>query len=173
MKKAIDLGIKILTIVGDSRIAIQQICGIILCHKPNLKLLLAEVESLKAHFTRVRFLHVGRAYNQAANYLAKKAKEEGSDHQVSDPLEMENLKTFNSLSEAILRSAGFRGAQQYKKARRLQLARRRKSTAKLSTDEHQETNNAECLPVTTRTKQTSRGNQLSHRSSPPKRRSRK
>ncbi|KAE9195575.1 hypothetical protein PF002_g23284 [Phytophthora fragariae] len=58
-----------LVVVGDSRIVIQQVQGLINCHQPNLQRKLAECEAMKEHFTSLRLVHVKRDFNQAADYI--------------------------------------------------------------------------------------------------------
>ncbi|KAE9268466.1 hypothetical protein PR003_g31436, partial [Phytophthora rubi] len=61
-----------LVVVGDSRIVIQQVQGLINCHQPNLQRKLAECEAMKEHFTSLRLVHVKRDFNQAADYITSK-----------------------------------------------------------------------------------------------------
>ncbi|KAE9267842.1 hypothetical protein PF001_g29911 [Phytophthora fragariae] len=61
-----------LVVVGDSRIVIQQVQGLINCHQPNLQRKLAECEAMKEHFTSLRFVHVKRDFNKAADYITSK-----------------------------------------------------------------------------------------------------
>jgi hypothetical protein len=98
-----------MTLVGDSRIAIQQITGAIQCHKSNLKLLLAEVERLTPSFGDLRFLHFGRAFNQSADHLAQKSKTEKQSWSVNNLTEIENLKTLNSYQEVVYAPPHFEG----------------------------------------------------------------
>ncbi|OWZ01772.1 reverse transcriptase [Phytophthora megakarya] len=50
--------------VGDSRIVIQQVQGLINCNQPNLQRRLASCEALTAKFDSVRLVHVKRDFNQ-------------------------------------------------------------------------------------------------------------
>ncbi|KAE9316774.1 hypothetical protein PR003_g18641 [Phytophthora rubi] len=61
-----------LVVVGDSRIVIQQVQGLINCNQPNLQRRLSEVGMLKEKFTSMRLAHIKREYNQAADYVTSK-----------------------------------------------------------------------------------------------------
>ncbi|KAE9309856.1 hypothetical protein PF008_g20590 [Phytophthora fragariae] len=61
-----------LVVVGDSRIVIQQVQGLINCHQPNLQRKLAECEAMKEYFTSLRLVHVKRDFNQTADYITSK-----------------------------------------------------------------------------------------------------
>ncbi|OWY94203.1 hypothetical protein PHMEG_00036137 [Phytophthora megakarya] len=65
-------GIQDIVVVGDSRIVIQQVQGLINCNQPNLQRRLAECETLKKRFQTVRLVHMKREFNQAADYLTSK-----------------------------------------------------------------------------------------------------
>ncbi|OWZ10209.1 LOW QUALITY PROTEIN: hypothetical protein PHMEG_00016972 [Phytophthora megakarya] len=65
-------GIQDIVVVGDSRIVIQQVQGLINCNQPNLQRRLAECEALKKRFQTVRLVHMKREFNQAADYLTSK-----------------------------------------------------------------------------------------------------
>ena len=64
-----------LIIVGDSRLAIQQSMMVIACKNGSLHLQLAHHKKLVEKFSSVRFLHVMRCYNAAADTLATGALE--------------------------------------------------------------------------------------------------
>ncbi|GMF33637.1 unnamed protein product [Phytophthora fragariaefolia] len=64
-----------LIIVGDSRLAIQQSMGVMACKKEALQLELARHKKLTDQLSSVRYLHVLRHYNAAADALATEALE--------------------------------------------------------------------------------------------------
>ena len=73
--EAINLGIKDITIFGDSRIAIQQTNDTIRCNKTNLQVLMNQVNKLKEQFSSIKIIHIARKYNAAADHLATIAKD--------------------------------------------------------------------------------------------------
>ncbi|KAE9294553.1 hypothetical protein PR003_g24231 [Phytophthora rubi] len=80
-----------LVVVGDSRIVIQQVQGLINCNQPNLQRRLSEVGIPKERFTSMRLVHVKREYNQAADYLTSKTLALGTSWQTEDPEELKQL----------------------------------------------------------------------------------
>ncbi|OWZ03715.1 hypothetical protein PHMEG_00024503 [Phytophthora megakarya] len=72
---ALEHGAKDLVIVGDSRLAIQQLLGVIACRKDSLMTLLNRHRELVAKLKSVRYLHVVREYNTVADSLAGEALE--------------------------------------------------------------------------------------------------
>ncbi|OWZ02405.1 reverse transcriptase [Phytophthora megakarya] len=70
--------VKELVAVGDSRIVVQLIHGLINCNQPNLQRRLAEYEDLRKNFVSVKLIHVKREFNQAADYLTSKTLNPGS-----------------------------------------------------------------------------------------------
>ena len=58
-----------LTFMGDYRLAIQQSMGVIVCKKDSLQVMLSLHNELVAQFNSVRYLHVIRCYNAAADTL--------------------------------------------------------------------------------------------------------
>ncbi|OWZ10345.1 LOW QUALITY PROTEIN: reverse transcriptase [Phytophthora megakarya] len=79
-------------VVGDSRIVIQQVQGLINCNQPHLQRRLAEYGVLREKFKSVRLVHVKREYNQAADYLTSKTLAAGESWVVTDPAEMTHLE---------------------------------------------------------------------------------
>ncbi|GMF42367.1 unnamed protein product [Phytophthora fragariaefolia] len=63
-------GVTDLVVVGDSRLAIQQSLGVIVCLKESLLTQLNIHRELVARFQSVRYLHVTREYNASADSLA-------------------------------------------------------------------------------------------------------
>ncbi|GMF60278.1 unnamed protein product [Phytophthora fragariaefolia] len=72
---ALERGLTDLIIVGDSRLAIQQSMGVMACKKEALQLELARHKKLTDQLSSVRYLHVLRHYNAAADSLATEALE--------------------------------------------------------------------------------------------------
>ncbi|OWY97566.1 hypothetical protein PHMEG_00031875 [Phytophthora megakarya] len=72
---ALQHGAEHLIIVGDSRLAIQQSLGVISCKKDSLMTKLNCHRKLTANLNSVRYLHVVREYNAAADSLASEAPE--------------------------------------------------------------------------------------------------
>ncbi|GMF22670.1 unnamed protein product [Phytophthora fragariaefolia] len=72
---ALDLGTDDLIIVGDSRLAIQQSLGVIACQKESLMAHGNWHNELTARLRSVKYLHVVREYNAAADSLAGQALE--------------------------------------------------------------------------------------------------
>ncbi|KAG3062811.1 hypothetical protein PI124_g22595 [Phytophthora idaei] len=75
VKAAIAHGAEDLVIVGDSRLAIQQSLGVIACRKESLLTLLNIHKELTAQLRSVKYLHVVREYNTAADLLATETLE--------------------------------------------------------------------------------------------------
>ncbi|GMG16962.1 unnamed protein product [Phytophthora fragariaefolia] len=72
IQMVLDRQLENLVVVGDSRIVIQQVQGIINCHQPNIQKHLAECEAQKGKFQMLRLVRVKREYNQAADNLTSK-----------------------------------------------------------------------------------------------------
>ncbi|OWY99364.1 hypothetical protein PHMEG_00029637 [Phytophthora megakarya] len=72
---ALEHGAEGLVIVEDSRLTIQQSLGVIACRKDSLKTLLNRHRELVAKLKSIRYLHVAREYNAAADTLAGEALE--------------------------------------------------------------------------------------------------
>ncbi|KAE9313831.1 hypothetical protein PR003_g19398 [Phytophthora rubi] len=90
-----------LVVVGDSRIVIQQVQGLINCNQPNLQRRLSEVGMLKEKFTSMRLVHVKREYNQAADYLTSKTLALGTSWQTEDPEELKHLVQVSKIHEKL------------------------------------------------------------------------
>jgi hypothetical protein len=93
-----------LVVVGDSRIVIQQVQGLINCNQPNLQRRLAEYEALKVKFKSIRLVHVKRDYNQAADYLTSKTLVLGKSWQVEDVDELKHLKKVSKIHEKLMKT---------------------------------------------------------------------
>ncbi|KAE8963777.1 hypothetical protein PR001_g29266 [Phytophthora rubi] len=96
---AAERNIQDLVVVGDSRIVIQQVQGLINCNQPNLQRRLSEVEMLKEKFKSMRLVHVKREYNQAADYLTSKTLALGASWQTEDPEELKHLVQASKIHE--------------------------------------------------------------------------
>ncbi|POM67537.1 LOW QUALITY PROTEIN: Hypothetical protein PHPALM_16447, partial [Phytophthora palmivora] len=100
-----DRGIQDLVVVGDSRIVIQQVQGLINCNQPNLQRRLAECEVLKKRFNSVRLVHVKREFNQAADYLTSKTLALGKSWVVEENAEREHLEVVSRIQEQLMKTS--------------------------------------------------------------------
>ncbi|OWZ00515.1 hypothetical protein PHMEG_00028276 [Phytophthora megakarya] len=89
---ALERGIQDIVVVGDSRIVIQQVQGLINCNQPNLQRRLAECETLEKRFQTVRLVHMKREFNEDADYLTSKTLVQGESWTVQDDLEKRHLE---------------------------------------------------------------------------------
>ena len=94
-------GVRSLTAVGDSRIAIQQSMRAVNCHKDTLQLKLTQVDACVAEFESVKFIHVVRDYNMAADHLARRAIKEKKSSITDLPEDIEALHALNRLPSAV------------------------------------------------------------------------
>lgn len=88
-----------LVAVGDSRIVIQQVQGLINCNQPHLQKHLANVEALKASFKSLRLVHLKRDFNQTADYLTSKTLVLGESWDVQDESERAHLEQVSRIPE--------------------------------------------------------------------------
>ncbi|OWZ00557.1 reverse transcriptase [Phytophthora megakarya] len=95
---ALERGIRDIVVVGDSRIVIQQVQGLINCNQPNLQRRLAECETLKKRFQT-------REFNQAADYLTSKTLVQGESWIVQDDLEKQHLEVVSKICEQLVKSS--------------------------------------------------------------------
>ncbi|KAE9345433.1 hypothetical protein PR003_g7955 [Phytophthora rubi] len=93
-----------LVVVGDSRIVIQQVQGLINCHQPNLQRKLAECEAMKEHFTSLRLVHVKRDVNQAADYITSKTLVLDDSWKVQEEDERRHLEQVSKIPEQLMKS---------------------------------------------------------------------
>ncbi|GMF15389.1 unnamed protein product [Phytophthora fragariaefolia] len=93
-----------LVVVGDSRIVIQQVQGLINCNQPNLQRRLAAYEALKVKFKSVKLVHVKRDYNQTADYLTSKTLTLGESWQVEDAAYLRHLEQVSKIPEKLMKS---------------------------------------------------------------------
>ncbi|KAG2780252.1 hypothetical protein PC129_g13512 [Phytophthora cactorum] len=104
VKAAIDNNIDDLIIVGDSRLPIQQSLGVIACRKETLQTQLNHHKELTAKLCSVRYLHVVRDYNAAADSLATEALESKTSRQVRDLERLLELQIRNRIHQVIYES---------------------------------------------------------------------
>jgi hypothetical protein len=97
-------GIQDLIVVGDSRIVIQQVQGLINCNQPNLQRRLAECKVLDDKFKSLKLVHVKRDYNQAADYLTSKTLTLGEAWTVLDESECTHLQNVSKIHEKLMKS---------------------------------------------------------------------
>ncbi|POM75726.1 Hypothetical protein PHPALM_7131 [Phytophthora palmivora] len=93
-----DRGIQDLVVVGDSRIVIQQVQGLINCNQPNLQRRLNR-------FNSVRLVHVKREFNQAADYLTSKTLALGKSWVVEEDAERRHLEVVSRIREQLMRTS--------------------------------------------------------------------
>ncbi|POM65589.1 Hypothetical protein PHPALM_18668, partial [Phytophthora palmivora] len=105
VKAAIDRGVTDLVIVGDSRLAIQQSMGVIACKKETLQVELARHKELTKNLNSVKYLHVIRLYNSAADSMATEALDTQISRVVLNAERKAELKTLNRIPE-IMYAAG-------------------------------------------------------------------
>ncbi|GMF31292.1 unnamed protein product [Phytophthora lilii] len=101
VKAAIAVGAEVLVIVGDSRLPIQQSLGVIACRKESLMALLNRHKERTARCRKVKYLHVKREYNTAADSLASETLEAKLSQEVRDDDRKVELKALNRIPEAI------------------------------------------------------------------------
>ncbi|OWY92743.1 LOW QUALITY PROTEIN: hypothetical protein PHMEG_00038126 [Phytophthora megakarya] len=108
MQLALSAGIQELVVVGDSRLAIQQLQGVIGCTQPHLLRLLQEAEGLQAKFKSLRLVHVKRDFNAAADYISKRVIQEQSSLEVTDLEERKLLQSLNRIHEKLMKDPSTR-----------------------------------------------------------------
>ncbi|GMF63183.1 unnamed protein product [Phytophthora fragariaefolia] len=101
---ALERGLTDLIIVGDSRLAIQQSMGVMACKKEALQLELARHKKLTDQLSSVRYLHVLRHYNAAADSLATEALDSKMGWVVLSSDRKAELKELNRVSELLYTS---------------------------------------------------------------------
>ncbi|POM57350.1 Hypothetical protein PHPALM_38147, partial [Phytophthora palmivora] len=90
-----------LAIVGDSRLAIQQSLGVIACLKESLLTQLNHHRELTAKFQSVKYLHVVREFNAAADSLASETLESKISKVVSTEARLSELVALNRIQDVI------------------------------------------------------------------------
>ncbi|KAE8972186.1 hypothetical protein PR001_g26682, partial [Phytophthora rubi] len=102
-KMALVRGISELVIVGDSRIAIQQVRGLIQCLKPRLRMLFSEFGDQRQEFKSIELAHVKRGFNAAANYLASKIWTIRHSFSIDNSLGLAQLRWLSRITEKLIR----------------------------------------------------------------------
>ncbi|POM58634.1 Hypothetical protein PHPALM_36696 [Phytophthora palmivora] len=87
--------------LGDSRLAIQQSLGVIACHKESLLAQLNRHRVLTAKFRSVKYLHVVREFNAAADSLASETLESKVSKVVSTEARLSEFTTLNRIQGVI------------------------------------------------------------------------
>ncbi|OWZ06933.1 LOW QUALITY PROTEIN: hypothetical protein PHMEG_00020745 [Phytophthora megakarya] len=90
-------GVRDLIAVGDSRIVIPQVQGLINCGWPAAK--------QKTKFDSVRLVHFKRDFNQAADYLTSKTLLLGRSWSVQEDGERQHLERVSKIQEKLMKSA--------------------------------------------------------------------
>ncbi|GMF36802.1 unnamed protein product [Phytophthora fragariaefolia] len=103
VQMALDRQVENLVVVGDSRIFIQQVHGLINCHQPNLQKHLAECEVQKEKVRKLHLVHVKREYNQAAYFLASKTLTLGKSWIVQDPEGFLHLERLSKIADKLMK----------------------------------------------------------------------
>ncbi|GMF12076.1 unnamed protein product [Phytophthora lilii] len=98
---AIDHGAEDLVVVGDSRLAIQQSLGMIACRKESLMTQLSRHKAITARLRSVRYLHLVREYNAAADSLASEALESKMSKVILNESRKNELCELDRISEVI------------------------------------------------------------------------
>ncbi|MGH7176552.1 MAG: ribonuclease HI family protein [Tepidisphaeraceae bacterium] len=85
MRKALDLGARIVRVVGDSELVIKQMTGEYRVRNEGLRPLYAQASALAAKFDSITFKHVRRESNELADKLYNKAiSRRGEVHDVDE-----------------------------------------------------------------------------------------
>ncbi|OWZ11352.1 reverse transcriptase [Phytophthora megakarya] len=103
LEMAIEMRLQDLVAVGDSRIVIQQVQGLINCNQPHLQTHLAKVEVLKKKFGSLRLVHLKRENNQAADYLTTKTLILDESWDVTDTAEIAHLEHVSKIAEKLMK----------------------------------------------------------------------
>ncbi|GMF52143.1 unnamed protein product [Phytophthora fragariaefolia] len=98
---ALQCGVSDLIIVGDSWLAIQHSMGVIACKKDALQVELARHKVLTKKLNSVRYLHVVRLYNSAADSMATEALEAKAGRVVLSLERKAELKALNKIPEML------------------------------------------------------------------------
>ncbi|GMG18533.1 unnamed protein product [Phytophthora fragariaefolia] len=102
---ALELGADNLIIVGDSRLAIQQSLGVIACREESLMTMLNRHRELTARLRSVKYLHVVRECNAAADSLAGEALEAKVSKVVLSDERKKELSGLNRIQDVIYESS--------------------------------------------------------------------
>ncbi|KAG6614481.1 reverse transcriptase [Phytophthora cinnamomi] len=100
----IEHGAEDLVVVGDSRLAIQQSLGVIACRKESPMAQLNHHKEITARLRSVKYLHVVREYNAAADSLATEALESKVSKVILSETRKAELAGLNRIQEVIYES---------------------------------------------------------------------
>jgi len=78
LKVAIELGVQLLDVRGDSQLVIDQVMKTSNCHDPKMEAYCKEVRRLEDKFHGLELVHITRRYNEVADELAKIASTRGT-----------------------------------------------------------------------------------------------
>ncbi|OWY91837.1 reverse transcriptase [Phytophthora megakarya] len=109
LKLAMKYEVKKLVALGDSRIVVQQVQGLINCNQPNLQRRLAAYEDLRKNFVSVKLIHVKREFNQAVDYLTSKTLVLGESWELDDPDKIVHLRIVSSIPKKIMKPSEIPG----------------------------------------------------------------
>jgi ribonuclease HI len=102
LQSAIDLGIKRLSVCGDSLLVINQVNKIYKVKNPNLLDIYDEVVKLKAQFEFVDFNHVYRKDNKRADQLSNLGLEHSNDSKKENDIIDDIVEDLNNLEEELV-----------------------------------------------------------------------
>jgi len=102
MKSALRRRIVRLIAVGDSNIVIKQVTGEHRCKEPHLAVLLDEVKKLAEGFEWIRYVHVTREFNAAADYVGGKTVRLQREYEVDNEEERIKLQVLNKLQQKVV-----------------------------------------------------------------------
>ncbi|OWY99006.1 hypothetical protein PHMEG_00030075 [Phytophthora megakarya] len=105
VRAALELGADSVAVVGDSRLAIQQSLWVIACRKETLMVQLNHHKELTSKLKSVKYLHVLREFNAAADSLATEALESKTSKVVLDESRKLELAGLNRIREVIYDSS--------------------------------------------------------------------
>ncbi|GMF24270.1 unnamed protein product [Phytophthora fragariaefolia] len=98
---ALQRGVSDLISVGDSQLAIQQSMGVIACRKDALQVELARHKGFTKKLNSVRYLHVVRLYNSAADSMATEALEAKAGRVVLSTERKAEWRALNKIPEML------------------------------------------------------------------------
>ncbi|GMF35750.1 unnamed protein product [Phytophthora fragariaefolia] len=98
---ALQRGVSNLIIVGDPRLAIQQYMGVTVCKKGVLQVEFPKHKELTKNLNSIRYLHVVRLYNSAADSMATEALEAKAGWVVLTLERKAELKALNKIPEVL------------------------------------------------------------------------
>ncbi|POM78676.1 LOW QUALITY PROTEIN: Hypothetical protein PHPALM_3771 [Phytophthora palmivora] len=137
---AIDQGVTELVIVGDSRLAIQQSMGVIVCKKETLQVELTRHKELTKKLNSVKYLHVIRLYNSAADSMTTEALETQISRVVLNAERKAELKTLNRIPEILYAAALTNARKVRRRVKACPITRSQVRRVRFKDDENKETN---------------------------------